>query len=329
MTNDDKFNEIMSIQKICSCNDIEVILKNIPILNNYKDKLLDKLFCLLTKQEEWEYGHCMEFYECLLRKYSSEEELEMLLAVSGVSDNYRNVRTATKRRQKYISSLTNDSTYDEDTYRKREQKAYEIIAKKIYNDFCSGEIVTVIDSWKSQIRPNPPSPPGEKPEKIFIKIKNYIKKIINDKPQYCLGVLVVVVFITMPLLSITISNIYLAYNQRNTTIKDEGTRIQSIFITDDNITLVPGERKNPGIAIAPADADRSHLKHEISNTELVDLTLNWEVVGLSGGQNLGADTAEIDIWGDDAKRVTIYVTVEAEYIDRADDGADVDIKTLD
>ena len=61
----------------------------------------------------------------------------------------------------------------------------------------------------------------------------------------------------------------------------------------------------------------------------MDLTLNWEVIGLSSEKNLDTDTAEIDIWGDDAERVTIYVTVEAEYIDRADDGADVDIKTLD
>ena len=296
-----------------------------------------KFLYLLVGITECEYEHCLDFYDFILKHYqdgstpNDQRDLDMILSVGGRLDKYKGLKNTTQCRKLYADEHKEDIDSNPENLVKRENKVLNKIAGELYRDFDDNKITEIVDLWKSRIILEPsiqqePLVERKKIKHTIIELKNFLKKIINDKPQYCLGFLVIVIFITVPLLLIALSNIY---SVKKSVISDAENRIQSIFITNDNITLAPGEKKNPGIAIAPTDADKSHLKHEISNTELVDLTLNWEVIGLSSEKNLDTDTAEIDIWGDDAERVTIYVTVEAEYIDRADDGADVDIKTLD
>ena len=126
--------------------------------NEYGDKLTEKLFPLLTNQQIKEYGYGREFFKFILREYSSDDkESEMLLAISGISDDYKNLPNASECRDKYLDyfkeKYTDDPLNDESGMRYREKMALKGIANRVYNEFRAenGQLISRCKKWLSEM----------------------------------------------------------------------------------------------------------------------------------------------------------------------------------
>lgn len=118
-------------------------------------KSAQELLDLLTGKSEWTEEECVKIYESILRHYivDDPESLELMLAVSGLLDGYRNpLWSAAARRGKYLSDNPGAEKikYDESSLRKREDKIIrELIAPQLKEDFDSKKIPQLIEQWLS------------------------------------------------------------------------------------------------------------------------------------------------------------------------------------
>lgn len=107
-----------------------------------------ELLSLFAGDGEWNYQQCRSFYKSLLELYvDDKDKLELLLAVSGVLEGYRNILVATERRDKYIKENGKHNSFlqhrsedggpvdDMSTLKSREDSALKNVAKCIVRDF--------------------------------------------------------------------------------------------------------------------------------------------------------------------------------------------------
>jgi len=158
--------KILNLKEIKNSQDLYQVIDCIYMYgrtcNEYGDKLTEKLFPLLTNQQIKEYGYGREFFKFILQEYSSgDEELEMLLAISGVSDDYKNLPTAAKCREKYLTyfrkKYTDAPLYDESGMRYREKKALKGITNRVYSEYHAenGQLISRCKKWLSEMGLDP------------------------------------------------------------------------------------------------------------------------------------------------------------------------------
>lgn len=165
---------------------IAQLLQSIRTEGPNSDETVKSLFFVLTGKEDaegWGHQKCLDFYESILRHYNdNKDDLELLLAASGVSPGYRSIEAAIERREKYLAFLEetdSDSKYrrkdPENTLRKTENRLLGNIAKRLEDDLKCGSIPQLIKKWipepekeeellSDEPKP-PPPPPGASSEK--------------------------------------------------------------------------------------------------------------------------------------------------------------------
>ena len=130
------------------------LLRSIRTAGTKDNEDVKELLFRFTGEEEWSYQQCRNFYEFILRNYIDDKyELELLLAVSGLLEGYKSIKTATERRVKYLKHLEDvesSSKYrglDPETLRKSEDERLEYIAINLQNDLESGIIGQLVAKW--------------------------------------------------------------------------------------------------------------------------------------------------------------------------------------
>lgn len=347
---DDRINEILKMQKIKSPQDLFQIIDCIYMYgrpcNEYGDKLADKLLCLLVGQPGKEYGYGREFFEFIIREYSSNNrEQEMLLAISGISDNYKNFSDAAECREEYLvyynQKYTDKPVNDESGMRHREKKALRAIANKVYSSFrtkndqsfllCKewmserGIDVSGLESQKDRFNSRSRESKKGQSKRItpIIFIINFSNNQFNYKPRRSL--LIVSIFGMASIIALPFTLSYISSARKNVAPLDKlysdlnPPTIESISLKKYKFTLKEGEPEDLGIKITPTEADKNEIKYDIAEENIAAITQDWEVVGLNGWQEDGKNVTEIDFWGGDAELVRINVELEPGYIDGAQD----------
>lgn len=107
----------------------------------------------LTEKQEWTEEQCHIFFESLLRYYiKDEKDLDLMLAVSGLKEDYKSPKlSAAKRREKYLDFLSNNDLEDVSSgaLEKREQKLLKQIAFDLKLDIDCGKINKLFSAWVS------------------------------------------------------------------------------------------------------------------------------------------------------------------------------------
>lgn len=340
--------QVLDMTEIKGAGDIFQILNCVHVHGRKDSKVSQKLVCLLIKQKKWEHGHGMELYELILRQYADSEILDRLLAVSGVSDDYRNFKTSAKRREKYADSHP-EIRINTDAMDKSEKTALRHISINVYDDFIDNHsrLLSIYEKWISQIELDPkilealntpgkqedqqkeprevPTPPygdketgGTKEEKkdsekgsqiiinIIAPISNFYNKVAIETPQYGLKILICafIIFVLAFLVSIRSGGL-------------SNPQVEDISVIYPNLELVAGERRDPGIDVSPAEADKDSLRYIIEDSSIADVTREWKVVGGDGWQEGADNTTTITLRGGHAEDVEIFITLKPRFIDKA------------
>ncbi len=340
--------QVLDMTEIKSAGDIFQILNCVCIHGRKDDKVPQKLVCLLIKRRKWEYGHGMELYELILRQYADDEMLDQLLAVSGVSDDYRNFNTSAKRREKYADNHT-EIRINTDAMDKSEKTALRYISINVYHDFIDNHsrLLSIYEKWISQIGLDPkilealntpgkqeehqkeprevPTPPygnketgGTKEEKKDSKkgsqiIINIIAPISNFYNKVAIetpqyGLKILICAFIIFVVAFLVS------------IRSGGLsnpQIEDISVIKSNLELVAGERRDPGIDVSPAEAGKDSLRYIIEDSSIADMTREWKVVGGDGWQDGADNTTTITLRGGHAEDAEIFITLKPRFIDKA------------
>lgn len=349
--------DVLAITEIKDAGDMFQILNCIRVNGRKDDKVTEKLVCLLIRKAEWKHGHGMELYELILRQYSDEEMLNQLLAVSGISDGYWNLDTAAKRRKKYADNHL-EILIGLDAMDKNEKVALRRISKDVYCDFVDNRsrLLSLYNEWISQMGFDPKilgalnipkkseEPDSRKtqmktrttasghkktkgrqknkkgswgktriPINIITLIKVSFGKVTNESPQHGLEILVCIVGI--------LGLIFLTSNRSGSL---RGSQIEDISVIYPNLELVAGEKKDPGIEVSPAEADKDSLRCIIKDPSIADVTQEWKVIGGDGWQEGADNTTTITLKGGHAKDVEIFITLKPRFIDKADEEVPTD-----
>lgn len=340
--------QVLDMTEIKGAGDIFQILNCVRVYGRKDSKVSQKLVCLLIKQKKWEHGHGMELYELILRQYADDEILDQLLAVSGVSDDYRNLKTSAKRREKYADSHS-ENEKDLSTMDKSEKRALRNISIDVYDDFIDNHsrLLSIYGKWISQIGLDPeilealhtpgeqedqqkeprevPTPPyggketggtkeekkdSEKGSQININIIAPISNFYNK------------VAIETPQygLKILICAFIIFVVAFLVSIRSGGLsnpQIEDISVIYPNLELVAGERRDPGIDVSPAEAGKDSLRYIIEDPSIADVTREWKVIGGDGWQEGTDNTTTITLSGGHAKDVEIFVTLKPRFIGKA------------
>lgn len=351
--------EVLAITGIKSPDDIYQTLYRIHMEGRRDDKLAEKLICLLMKQEKWDYGHGMKFYEFILRKYGPPGwELEELLAVSGISEEYGNLPTPAKRRGYYLDNNSSVTKLGDSGMEKHEKTVLERISKDVYHDFCARDsrLLPLCREWILEVGLSPqileesetsekrreakpqgtkvathkmPSeekesknskrkkrgPKQKKPRivNIIMPLKVTYVRVIREKPQYGFWTLVS----ALPILAF----LFFLSNRNLLSGKIE---IENISVIHPRLSLIAGERKDPGIGVSPAEADQERLDYTIEDPRIADMTRDWKVVGGDGWREGADNTTTITLSGGNAENVEILITLEPGFEDKADKEIAVD-----
>ena len=351
--------EVLAITGIKSPDDIYQTLYRIHVEGRRDDKLAEKLICLLMKQEKWDYGYGMELYESILRQYSPPTwELEELLAVSGISDVYRNFPTAAQCRKHYLD-MHPDVQLDSSGMEKHERKVLINISEIVYRDFCDKDkrLFSLYREWITEVGLDPKilekSEPSEKRQetkpqganmlsqaslnkgkksknpkrekrdsrkKKYKIVNNIIRpitvtfvRVTREKPQYGFWTLVS----ALPILAFL-------FFLSNRNLLSGTTEIKNISVIHPELSLIAGERKDPGIGVSPAEADQEKLGYTIEDPRIADMTRDWKVVGGDGWREGDDNTTTITLSGGNAENVEILITLEPGFEDKADKEIAVD-----
>lgn len=107
-----------------------------------------------NEQKNWTPRECRSAYEAILAYYiDDEEELEWIRAVSGCSEGYRNLDTATKRRDKFVQYLqSTDSNFrlygrDNHALSIAESKLLNRIGDKIQEELNEGRGLALFEEF--------------------------------------------------------------------------------------------------------------------------------------------------------------------------------------
>ncbi len=297
---------------------IEKLLGTVRTSGMRGNKAAEDILSFVTGKESWSHEQGINFYEFILRHYIDDDAmLEMILAVSGCSDGYRIVNTATKRREKYLDYLDENNVSSEykgkdpETLRKTEDDLLVTIAERLQEDISNKKMRHLIHLWKLQwlySRSNILS--------WMRHIGEYLGKSINSKPVYWL-VSVCALFLCLVLLFLEcLANIYSA--RQNTALSRalagmdarEETPMVKTIDAERYILLTPGDKKDLGLEVSPAEAGMAGLHSKVDNKDIVAVTDDWWVVGLDGLGDKDSDDTVIVIWGGEAEPAIVNVTVE-------------------
>lgn len=152
---------------------------------------------------------------------------------------------------------------------------------------------------------------GKKPRRlvnIIAQIEVSYTKVAIEKPQYGLGILVVLFVVLMSVQKVFFKT----------------PKIEDISVAYPELELVAGERKDPGIGVRPDEADRDSLQYTIKDPSIADVTQEWKVIGGDGWREGANNTTTITLHGGSAEDVKIFITLKPRFTDRADREAPVD-----
>lgn len=312
--------EVMAITAINTADDIFQILYRIHMDGRKDDKLAEKLICLLMRQKEWTHGHGMSFYELILREYAPCDELEELLAVSGISDGYKNFPAASKCRRGYLANHLDDER-SENGMEKHERTVLERISKSVYRDFCAkddrllslckewifkvgidiSELGLLEDETESGMPDNEDDTEDDTQTSGSHPIIFFYNKL-TYKPRRK--------FVTSLIVGAIACTFLHSLNKPS---------IKSISVDDDDLTVIAGQHADPGIEIRPTEAGKGNLEYRSGDKNIADMTLDLEVIGGNGWREDADNTTEIKLWGGNAAKTVIKVQLEPGYIDGAKD----------
>ena len=244
----------------------------------------------------------------MLRHYIDDDvDLELLLAVSGLLDGYRSMKTAISRRKKYLKYLAENkpgSKYDgadpEDTLRKAENDLLTIVATRLEADKDSGSLPQLIEKWTS-----PQSEDAEKPEEqppvdgtdasSQPRINIWLHRLAIPTLLAFIGAVVLLVWFFRP----------------STPLEEELPPVKEIFATDDEITLVPNERYKLLASVLPPEAIGADLSFVSLNTDVVIVRERdgW-LQALENHEAGGVQTADIIIQAESGATTTKTVAVD-------------------
>lgn len=252
------------------------------------DKAMTELLFRLTNKREWSHWQCLNVYESILRQYADDEDnLQLLLASSGLSDGYRSIKIAKERREKYLDHLDEidlKSKYrgkDAETVRKDEDDLLEIVAGRLNDDKDSGVLFQLIEKWTSSQAENAEKagtvPPDDEPDtappqppqstKIHISNDTITNVTVHSQPRlniqlYRLAIPTLLVFIGAVML-------WAWFFRPPDTPEVELPAVEEIFVTREEITLVPNERYQLSATVLPPEATGSALSFVSMNTDVV------------------------------------------------------------
>lgn len=345
--------EVLAIVGIKSPDDIYQTLYRIHMEGRRDDKLAEKLICLLMKQEKWDYGHGMKFYEFILRKYGPPGwELEELLAVSGISEEYGNLPTPAKRRGRYLDNNSSVTKLGDSGMEKHEKTVLERISKDIYHDFCARDsrLLPLCREWILEVGLSPQileesetsekrreaKPQGTKVETQKMpseekESKNSKKKKRGPK-QKKPGIVNIIMPLKVTYVRVTREKpqygfwtlIGILVVLMLTVFTSNGNsffgkpQITSISVEESELELMPGEKRDPGISVSPVGADKNDLEYTIGNPALVDITAEWLVVGCRGWKDGADNTTKITLRGGNAENAVIFFRLLSEFQEGAD-----------
>lgn len=123
-------------------------MRNNVIKKDHTDSAKELLFWL-SGSKNWADEQCRDFYESILKRYivDDAEALELMLAVSGLLEGYRQQTwSAARRRREYVTYLaaknpdSDQRAPNEEALVKREKELIKIVADSLKKDFDSGAI---------------------------------------------------------------------------------------------------------------------------------------------------------------------------------------------
>lgn len=175
---------------------IATLLKSIRSKKPNSIKATHDLARILIGQNDYTDDQCKDLYEFILRHYiSDKQQLDLLLAVSGISEKYRHFSALGERREHYLNSVGDQKTTP-DALRMRENKMLEEVAKILQEDLVRGRIPALIAMWVKPTEPDATLPPVEEifptakdivlaPGEIFqLKVAVIPKEAVNAPLNY-------------------------------------------------------------------------------------------------------------------------------------------------
>ncbi len=297
---------------------IEKLLGTVRTFGMRRNEAAESILSAVTGKKGWSHEQGIDFYEFILRHYIDDVAmLEMILAVSGCLDGYRIVNTATKRREKYLDYLDKNNASSEykgkdpETLRKTEDDLLATIAERMQEDISNKKMPYLIRMWKLQWLYS---------RSDFLSwlrhIGEYFGKSINNKPVYWLAFICVLLLYLVLLFIECLTNIYSA--RQNTALlralagmnAQEETPLIKTIDAERYILVTPGDKKDLGLEISPAEASIDGLHSKVDNENLVAVTDDWWAVGLDGLGDKDSDDTVIVIWGGEAEPAIVNVIVE-------------------
>lgn len=330
------------------------LLHNIRTTGTKKDESTKALIGMLLKKppETLQLTHeeCLLFYDAILSCYvDHEEDLKMLLAVSGRLDGYKSIKTAVKRRGKFhgISENTKKYSDDLDVYRKQEDDLLNSIAKKLYEDWNADKIPELVKermlgSNKSDIKDNNDRSQTKNGEyENFNQTKNgdvfidnrrqsntfvqIINLILNNREttqeqnvnQVSHNVEIKVSqkkfykkrFALGMLLVVLVCGGYFAIKKF---IIKTSTPVKELFVSTNEIVLEPGEYYylSTEVGVIPKEAVHESLNYISSDTDVVTVSKDGVVLAQGNWQGKESRTAKITIQAESGATAHKAITVQ-------------------
>lgn len=127
-------------------------LKNIRNQKTNDTSVTKQFLEKLTEKHEWTDKQCHEFFENLLRHYIRDEnDLDLMLAVSGLKDGYKEPKlTAAQRRERYLQFVMDNNLRNVTTpsgLLKQEKPLLVQIASDLKADIDDGKIGELLSVW--------------------------------------------------------------------------------------------------------------------------------------------------------------------------------------
>lgn len=295
------------------------------------DAAITELLFRLTSQKKWTHRQCLDVYESILRQYLDDEDnLQLLLASSGLMDGYKSIKTAGERREKYLDYLVEiDSTSkyrgkDAETVRKDEDDLLKCVSKRLEDDLESGTLSQLIEKWtvlqsedseKSEEQPSIDgtdaagqlqSPPSTK---IYITDDHSTNTTIYSQPPINIWVCRLVIPILLVIIGAVAFCVW--FFHPSVSPEDELPPVEEIFATDDEITLVPNERYKLLATVLPPEAIGASLSFVSLNTDVVIVREHdgW-LQALENHEAGGVQTADIIIQAESGATTTKTIAVD-------------------
>lgn len=358
---------------------IAQLLQSIRTEGPNSDKTVKRLFFVLTGEEDaegWTHQKCLDFYESILRHYNdNKDDLELLLAASGVSPGYRSIEAAIERREEYLAFLEktdSDSKYrrkdPENTLRKTENRLLENVAKRLEDDLKCGNIPQLIKRWipepgkeeelsSDEPKPSPP-PPGASSEKDpppgdpevhppdpppspkgvrvhigGISIGSLIK--IDKKPQINVNLTWVKNPVTLIRVAIAVIITVIAVRvcfflpqvspESELPSENELPPVEEIFVTSEDVTLGPNERRELAAAVLPVEATGAALSYVSMDTSVVTVNGYNGMLQAQDSHTIGGvQPADIIIQAESG-----VTTTKTVFVDFSEAGYDAPVGDID